>query len=123
MYKTFLDFDKFGFIQTYKISDKKQVNSNHAIFRYFDTANGTTGILVDGYPKYKIHYAYPDAKVHVEAVLANKDIDNKILDVRWRRWRAAKLIQRAWRRCISNPQYAMCHKRLISEFKAFAGRA
>jgi hypothetical protein len=125
MYKTILDLDKYGFIQTYMISDKKQRYTNQAVFRYIDHKNGSTGLLVDDSPKYEIWYAYPSAKVHVEHVIANKNIDTKILEIRWRRWQAAKVIQRAWRRCISDPEYKMCHNRLLQEwasFKAFLRR-
>lgn len=31
-------------------------------------------------------------------------------------WRAAIIIQRKWRECISNPNFLMCKKRLLSEF-------
>ncbi len=30
--------------------------------------------------------------------------------------RCAKLIQRAWRRCVSNPEYRVCKERLMREF-------
>jgi hypothetical protein len=32
---------------------------------------------------------------------------------------AAKLIQRKWRNAISNPNYAICKKRLLKEYKEF----
>ena len=34
-------------------------------------------------------------------------------------WMASRRIQGCWRRCISNPNYFMCKRRLIREFKEF----
>jgi hypothetical protein len=37
-----------------------------------------------------------------------------------RHWMAAAKIQRAWRRCIANPRYNICKKRLLIEFKVLS---
>ena len=33
-----------------------------------------------------------------------------------RRWRASDTIKRCWFRCITNPEYAMCRRRLLKEY-------
>jgi hypothetical protein len=61
---------------------------------------------------------YPAAKWESLAHNPNMFASAKAIMAKYRKYRSARLIQRAWRTCINNPEYAICRKRLLREFAA-----
>ena len=48
------------------------------------------------------------------------DISDTGCQLAYRQWHSACIIQRAWRKCINDPSYSACRKRLMREFEEVA---
>jgi hypothetical protein len=89
--------------------------------RYFTTAGQrdagmfvcVCGVIVDGRPE-ALQFECRRGGYYEE----RQELRDALVGLAFQHHHSARLIQRAWRRCIGNPGFAVCKRRLLSEFRA-----